>query len=52
MTNRRPTPLCHYLFPSGGEGLFLYVDEKAVVKPEAMEKARFERFFSPAHAFS
>ncbi|KAG0272234.1 ATP-dependent RNA helicase mtr4 [Linnemannia exigua] len=27
-TDFRPTPLQHYLFPSGGEGIYLVVDEK------------------------
>ena len=27
-TGYRPTPLQHYMFPAGGEGVFLIVDEK------------------------
>ena len=27
-TNFRPTPLQHYLFPAGGEGIYLVVNEK------------------------
>ena len=27
-TDFRPTPLQHYIFPAGGDGLFLVVDEK------------------------
>lgn len=29
-TDFRPTPLQHYVYPSGGDGLFLVVDEKVV----------------------
>jgi len=27
-TDYRPTPLQHYVFPAGGEGLYLVVDDK------------------------
>ena len=27
-TEFRPTPLQHYIYPAGGDGLFLVVDEK------------------------
>ena len=27
-TDFRPTPLQHYIYPAGGEGLFLVQDEK------------------------
>ena len=27
-TDYRPTPLQHYIFPIGGDGIFLIVDEK------------------------
>lgn len=27
-TDYRPVPLQHYLFPSGGDGIFMVVDEK------------------------
>jgi ATP-dependent RNA helicase DOB1 len=39
-TNYRPTPLCHYLFPAGGEGLYLAVDEKGQFKSENVNQAR------------
>ena len=29
-TDYRPTPLQHYLFPSGAQGLYMVVDEKGV----------------------
>lgn len=38
-TNYRPTPLQHYLFPSGGDGIFLVVDEKSVFREENFQKA-------------
>jgi ATP-dependent RNA helicase DOB1 len=38
-TNYRPTPLQHYLFPAGGEGIFLVVDEKATFREENFQKA-------------
>ena len=28
-TEYRPTPLQHYIFPGGGEGMYLVVDEKS-----------------------
>ena len=30
-TDYRPTPLQHYLFPAGSDGLYLVVDEKGNV---------------------
>jgi ATP-dependent RNA helicase DOB1 len=38
-TNYRPTPLQHYIFPQGGDGLYLVVDEKAVFREENFRKA-------------
>jgi len=38
-TNYRPTPLQHYLFPSGGDGIYLVVDEKSVFREENFQKA-------------
>lgn len=29
-TDFRPTPLQHYVYPAGGDGLFLVVDEKVI----------------------
>lgn len=38
-TDFRPTPLQHYLFPTGGEGIHLVVDEKGAFKEENFQKA-------------
>ena len=38
-TDFRPVPLQHYLYPSGGEGLFLIVDEKGVFRENNFSKA-------------
>lgn len=38
-TDYRPTPLQHYLFPSGGDGLFLVVDEKGTFREDSFQKA-------------
>lgn len=38
-TNFRPTPLQHYLFPAGGEGIHLVVDEKGTFREENFKKA-------------
>lgn len=38
-TNFRPTPLQHYLFPAGGEGIHLVLDEKGVFREENFQKA-------------
>lgn len=38
-TDFRPTPLQHYLFPAGGDGIFLVVDEKSVFRQDNFEKA-------------
>ena len=38
-TDFRPTPLQHYLFPTGGEGIHLVVDEKGTFKEENFQKA-------------
>ena len=35
----RPTPLQHYIFPSGGEGMYLVVDENATFKSTNFTKA-------------
>jgi ATP-dependent RNA helicase DOB1 len=34
----RPTPLHHYLFPSGGDGLFMVVDEKGTFREDSFQK--------------
>ena len=33
-TDYRPTPLQHYLFPSGAQGLYMVVDEKGNFAPQ------------------
>ncbi|KAJ5232463.1 rRNA-processing arch domain-containing protein [Penicillium chermesinum] len=38
-TNYRPTPLQHYFFPMGAEGMHLVVDEKGVFREENFQKA-------------
>jgi len=38
-TDFRPTPLQHYLFPAGAEGIHLVVDEKGVFREENFTKA-------------
>eukprot|EP01033_Poteriospumella_lacustris_P000314 gene314-200_t len=38
-TDYRPVPLQHYLFPSGGEGLYLVVDEKSKFRDENFQRA-------------
>ena len=38
-TNYRPTPLQHYLFPSGGDGIHLVVDETGTFKEENFQRA-------------
>lgn len=38
-TDFRPTPLQHYLFPEGGNGLHLVVDEKGQFREDNFKKA-------------
>ncbi|KAJ1920451.1 ATP-dependent RNA helicase mtr4 [Mycoemilia scoparia] len=38
-TDFRPTPLQHYLFPAGGDGIYLVVDEKSQFREENFQKA-------------
>jgi ATP-dependent RNA helicase DOB1 len=38
-TNYRPTPLQHYIFPQGGDGLHLVVDEKGKFREANFQKA-------------
>ncbi|EPY50920.1 ATP-dependent RNA helicase [Schizosaccharomyces cryophilus OY26] len=38
-TDFRPTPLQHYLFPSGSDGIHLVVDEKSVFREENFQRA-------------
>ncbi len=38
-TEYRPTPLQHYVFPSGGEGLYLVMDERGGFRDDTFGKA-------------
>ena len=38
-TDFRPTPLQHYLFPTGAPGIFLVVDQKGKFKENNFSKA-------------
>ncbi|KAI9364963.1 rRNA-processing arch domain-containing protein [Zopfochytrium polystomum] len=38
-TDYRPTPLQHYLFPAGAEGIHLVVDEKSVFREDNFQRA-------------
>eukprot|EP00884_Botryococcus_braunii_P015663 jgi/Botrbrau1/2780/Bobra.0164s0057.1 len=38
-TDYRPTPLQHYVFPSGGDGLYMVVDEKGAFRSDNFHKA-------------
>jgi ATP-dependent RNA helicase DOB1 len=38
-TEYRPTPLQHYIFPAGGEGLHLVVDDKGVFREDNFQHA-------------
>lgn len=38
-TDFRPTPLQHYIFPSGCDGLYLVVDENGKFKNDSFQKA-------------
>mmetsp|Transcript_15159 Transcript_15159/g.20006 ORF Transcript_15159/g.20006 Transcript_15159/m.20006 type:complete len:1017 (+) Transcript_15159:58-3108(+) len=38
-TNYRPTPLQHYVFPAGGDGLYMVVDEKSRFRDDNFQKA-------------
>ena len=37
-TGYRPTPLMHYIFPQGGQGMYLVVDDKATFKSDQFTK--------------
>ncbi|KAJ4488200.1 rRNA-processing arch domain-containing protein [Lentinula aciculospora] len=41
-TDFRPTPLQHYLFPKGGEGIYLVVNEKGEFREDNFSKAMAE----------
>ena len=38
-TDYRPTPLQHFLYPAGSQGIFLVVDDKNVFREDAFSKA-------------
>lgn len=38
-TDYRPTPLQHYIYPAGGDGLYLVVDEQANFREDNFQKA-------------
>ena len=38
-TDFRPTPLQHYAFPSGGDGLYMVVDERGTFRQDNFAKA-------------
>lgn len=38
-TDFRPTPLQHYLFPAGSEGIYLVVDERSSFREDNFQKA-------------
>ncbi|KAK4339852.1 hypothetical protein RND71_041314 [Anisodus tanguticus] len=38
-TDYRPTPLQHYIFPSGGDGLYMVVDDKGKFREDSFQKA-------------
>ena len=39
-TNYRPTPLQHYMFPVGGEGLQMVVDEASTFREDSFQRVR------------
>ena len=39
-TDYRPTPLQHYMFPAGGDGLYLVVDADGVARAGAASATR------------
>jgi ATP-dependent RNA helicase DOB1 len=38
-TNYRPTPLVHYLFPAGADGLYIVVDEHGTFREDSFSRA-------------
>ncbi|KAG2483942.1 hypothetical protein HYH03_017262, partial [Edaphochlamys debaryana] len=38
-TDYRPTPLQHYMFPAGADGLYMVVDERGVFRDDNFQKA-------------
>ena len=49
-TDYRPTPLQHYIFPAGGDGIYLVIDERGKLREENFQKALV--FFSFFFFFS
>ncbi|OEH74413.1 superkiller viralicidic activity 2 family [Cyclospora cayetanensis] len=39
-TEKRPTPLQHYMYPQGGEGVFLVMDEHKVFREDSFLRAK------------
>ncbi|GKV39979.1 hypothetical protein SLEP1_g47664 [Rubroshorea leprosula] len=38
-TDYQPTPLQHYIFPAGGEGLYMVVDERGRFREDSFQRA-------------
>jgi len=38
-TDYRPTPLQHFVFPAGGDGLFMVVDDRGTFREDNFQKA-------------
>lgn len=38
-TDYRPTPLQHFVFPTGGDGLFMVVDDRGTFREDNFQKA-------------
>jgi ATP-dependent RNA helicase DOB1 len=51
-TDFRPTPLQHYFFPAGADGIHLVVDEKGVFREENFQKAMSTIDDKPADSHS
>ena len=49
-TDYRPTPLQHYLFPAGADGLYLVVDEQGELLTNILEAP--SQLFAYLHAWS
>ena len=43
-TNYRPTPLQHYMFPVGGDGLQMVVDEASNFREDSFQRVRLAPF--------
>jgi ATP-dependent RNA helicase DOB1 len=46
-TDYRPTPLQHYVFPAGGDGLHLVIDEKGTFHDDSFHKALAQMVMAP-----